>query len=215
MREERLFCERERVSSEREGQREVRGGEEGGSQKGRGRAYSLPVVGRSIMRSAAFVLVALLAASANAQDAQMLACQSDLVSMSDQFNRYSPSPLSLCFTVCVCARACVYARVFETLSLVGSGSCNSACCRDPSNCASGAPSQCDAGCAAIWNPFCAFQPFLRAFSLSVSVALSLALCFSRAPHLALPRRASENARREVSASPFLWRFAVVIFPCCF
>ena len=69
-------------------------------------------------RRSAPVLLALLAAVA-AQDAQMLACQSDLVSMSDQFN--------------------------------------TACCANPANCASGAPTQCDAGCAAVWNPFCAQQ----------------------------------------------------------
>lgn len=66
------------------------------------------------MRGLTIVLT--LLGSASAQDAQLLACQSDLVSMSDQFN--------------------------------------AACCADPANCAQGSPAQCDAGCAALWNPFC-------------------------------------------------------------
>jgi len=33
--------------------------------------------------------------------------------------------------------------------------------QDPANCAGGTPRNCDAGCAALWNPFCAF-PFPQA-----------------------------------------------------
>jgi hypothetical protein len=84
-----------------------------------------------MMRNA--VLALALLGGASAQDAQMVVCQSDLVSMSDQFN--------------------------------------AACCADPSNCANGAPVQCDAGCAAIWNPFCADRLPQRARPAAVPLSL--------------------------------------------
>ena len=94
-------------------------------------AERAPSCREMMMRNA--VLALALLGGASAQDAQMLACQSDLVSLSDQFN--------------------------------------AACCADPSNCASGAPVQCDAGCAAIWNPFCADSPSQRARSAALKLSL--------------------------------------------
>ena len=79
----------------------------------------------------------------------MLACQSDLVSMSDSFNA------ACCSVRIVLLRGPRLAR-FLTLLVCGFT-------QDPANCAGGTPRNCDAGCAALWNPFCAFPLLYRAF----------------------------------------------------